>query len=201
MTCVLKFGRLMKKTLPLVFLVFIISIYLIGCLAHQKQISSPSAHKGFSEAVRVVDPGRLQQGGKLLIVPLTAGEGVAATIELDKTILMFIKGVADELSSASLPLTLITSDEGSLSDLMVRGHVIEFKKPQGLKSKIWNKGITLSFQGRMLDNKTKKEVLNFTLYKETKDTKADIKQLGYEMGQDFVKSISAQVRDKELPSP
>ncbi len=185
-----------KKVFVVIFFLTIFS-FCHGCLFHQQKPSPTALDKSMpaiEQSIKVVDESRLRQGGALLVIPLTAGVGVSATSELERTSLMFVKGIHETLESTDIPVNVISEDI-SKADFVIKGHVLNFQQAQRRQYRFWKKGVTaLGFEGRMIDNKTKHDIILFSLRVESSEMDVDTKNLGYELGKSLANAIIEKFR-------
>ncbi len=147
-------------------------------IRHQPQISG-----------RIVDRQRLQQGGKLVIVPFTAGSDVPAGEETDRLALRLIEGMAEGLQEQDL-FQLVFDREAERADLLIKGRIAEHRAP-GLISRwlLRKKGKYLTISGQMLDPEDRELIMTFHYRRKSKDK--NFEALAAEMGRDLARFLTA----------
>ncbi len=175
------------------------SCSLVGCvytgaprntsrLPDTAQTVSPK--KIFVRNGRVVNAASLRQGGKVLVVPFTAGAGVEADVFLDKTVLMMVKGIADTFKESALRFEILDNANAQDADFIVNGHVVEMQSASRPIRWILKRGeISVGVEGRMIDAKTHETVLVFSHRLNTRSGEKNQKQPGYAIGQDIGRFI------------
>ena len=119
----------------------------------------------------------------MAIIPFRAGAGVAATSELEKAALMFVKGLSEALASQGSSFTIVPADQVDSADLVIQGHITTFKQLQGLKHRLLGKNQSiLKMEGKMVDQKTNKEVFYFVEQEASEKKDSDLKEFGLTIG-------------------
>lgn len=142
----------------------------------------------FVKAGKVIDARRLNKGGKLLVVPFSAGANVAADERSDKIALMIVKGVAEELRET--PFEVLDDATAHEAQLVITGHVTAGGEPP--KWTRWVPGKTrntVSVEGRMADAANGATVLVFTHSAQASARRKDYAQSGYDIGRDIGRFI------------
>lgn len=143
----------------------------------------------FVKAGKVIDARRLKEGGKLLVVPFSAGANVVADERTDKIALMIVKGIADELKETRFQL--VDDATAQEAQLVLTGHVTAGGEPSK-----WDRWVlrktrnTLSVEGRMVDARTDAAILVFTHSARAATRRKDHAQLGYDIGRDIGRFIN-----------
>ncbi len=157
-----------------------------GVKIGQEQSAGTSRGTPFIRDGKILDGQRVRAGGKLLIVPFTAGVGVAADVMLDKIALMIVKGIADVLKDEASLFEVLVSENAQEADFVIRGHVTEMSNASRLRRWIpGNKKISLSVEGRMSDAGSRETLLVFTHGIKAPSDQEDYQQLGYRIGKDI----------------
>ena len=178
-----------------IYCLLISILTLSGCIGTQVEKPTISVNHGFADTNRVIDPQRIKQGGKLLIIPFKAGEEVEANDELNKVALMMVKGIAEELKVQDSPFTILTAEDADTADLIIKGHVVKMNQTIGLKKWIpGQNGIDLKVNGEMIDKKSNKRLLVFSQQKTGKQPQEDFKSLGKNIGYDIGRYIMTGVK-------
>lgn len=135
---------------------------------------------------KVVNASALARGGRLLVVPFTAGAGVEANEELDRATLMIIKGMADTLGENDPSFEVLSGEDASMADFILRGHVIRYRKPSILRRWVMrDRRARLEVEGRLLNARSKETILLFAHARERAEGAGADKDLGYAIGEDL----------------
>lgn len=156
--------------------------------AKTAQEQSAGMHRGISfiRDGKVLDAQRVRAGGKLLIVPFTAGVGVEADVLLDKIALMIVKGMAEVLKDEASRFEVLVSENAQEADFVIRGHVTEMNKASRIRRWIpGNREISLGIEGQMTDAGNRETLLVFTHGIKARSDQEDYQQLGYRIGKDI----------------
>lgn len=160
-----------------------------------KKDSAPPVSKKTVWTTKVVKAERLRQGGKLIIIPFTAGPGVAATDELDRIVLRVIKGIIDVMGTEQSPIEVVTSASKETADLLMKGNVIELTEPGGFGKWLrFKKDLSLGIDGQIVDQKTGDTVLVFSKRKKGKPAEGGYYALGEQIGQEIGQFIISSTR-------
>ncbi len=149
-----------------------------------------SVADSFVKTGKVIDVERLKKGGKVLVVPFSAGVNVTADERSDKIALMIVKGIADELKEGRFQ---ILSDENAQeADLIITGHVTGAARPSKWSWWFFKRSQnTVSVEGRMADAASGAAVLVFTHSARASAREKDHAQLGYDIGKDIGRFIGS----------
>ncbi len=156
--------------------------------AKTAQEQSAGTHRGifFIRDGKVLDAQRVRAGGKLLIVPFTAGVGVEADVLLDKIALMIVKGMTEVLKDKAARFEVLVSENAQEADFVIRGHVTEMNKASRIRRWIpGNREISLEIEGEMTDAGNRETLLVFTHGIKARSDQEDYQQLGYRIGKDI----------------
>jgi len=82
-----------NKCVSIVIALFLAS----GCSWIKASQKSSIKKTQYVRTGKIINASRLEQGGTLLILPFSAGEGVEANEKLDKSALMVVRGILDIL--------------------------------------------------------------------------------------------------------
>ena len=146
---------------------------------------------------KVLDAEKLKAGGKIYLVPFSAGVGVEAGEALDEAALMLIKGVYEELSSINSPLAVLTSDRGFSADFILRGHFVKWgaSTVNGIKKLLpsGKQRRTMAVEGEIIEAATGKVLIHFTDVKGAAVRSDDHRVLGHDIGKDIGRFILSAV--------
>lgn len=173
---------------------------LTGCAGPMALKNAPSVREAAAAAPvgkdahvqdgRIIDAAFLGQGGKVLIVPFTAGAGIEAGESLDKTALMIVKGVADIFQKGAPRFEILDNANASEARFIVMGHIVEMPSALTLSRWIFKKGeVAVGVEGRMIDARTQRAVLVFAHRLQARRSEKDDRGLGYQIGQDIGRFI------------
>ncbi len=182
--------------LKLYFVLSVIFFLSAGCAGLKKE----QAVSSYSFDGKVLDSDNLKGGGKIYLVPFSAGVGVEAGETLDEAALMLIKGIYEELSSTNSALTVLTSGQGSSADFILRGHFVKWNDgSSGRIKKLLTSGkqrsiSTISVEGEIIERATGKVLIHFADVKEAAVRSDDHRALGYNIGKDIGRFILSAVR-------
>jgi|GEM_PF-994742 len=183
-----------------VSLISLICVLTAGCsfFHHRKVAPAPVRVVAVRPVVangKVIQPQRLKRGGTLVIVPFSAGEGVAASAELDRVALMIVKGAADALQGDNRLFTVVFADQAANSDLAVQGHITAQKKFRVLRKWRWQDiGRELSVEGKVIDVKTQEPVASFSHTIISRVPEKSFADLADTIGQDIVQFLLNSAR-------
>lgn len=99
------------------------TLFLLGCCTHATTIKTVNPVRPDEITGKMIDPVRLKAGGKILVVPFTAGENVAQTPELDKTALRLVRGFNQEMQDQS-KFIFLNGDKPQEADLLIKGRIV-----------------------------------------------------------------------------
>ncbi len=140
---------------------------------------------------KVVDAQSLKEGGKIVIIPFQAGDGVEATDQLDKAALMLVKGIADLLEKEGAPFKVLTDENAADADFIIKGHITKISKPSLARRWLFgNSRISLEVEGRMVEARSGRSILVFAHGQRARVREKDHKQLGYLLGEDIARFLN-----------
>jgi len=137
-----------------------------GCsfFSNKKRIASLKPAT-FIHAGNMIDKNALSKGGKVLVLPFKAGEGVEANEAFDKSCLMIIKGVADSFGGNqkhSLDFEAIFSDPGDIADFILEGYITRLEYPSFFRRWVlMDKTINVEVKGQIKRCQSEKVVIVF----------------------------------------
>lgn len=140
----------------------------------------------------VLKPSLLENGGKLIVIPFKAGEGVTATAMMDKTSLMFIKGLADILQEENSNLEVVLANQAYEADFVMEGHITKIYAPSKIQR--WflrKKNREVAIKGKMVHRFSDEPIFIFTRSRMAPQKTSTYAQLGYWLGQDIGHFISS----------
>ncbi len=180
--------------------VFLSLVLLIGpgCGWFHRSVQADhlSSSPDSSSSIQVISEDRLQRGGRLFIVPFKAGEGVEASEELEKISLMIVKGIGETLKLRSDRWEILSSERSAEAEIILRGHLTQFKKPSRLKKWIFReKNIVLGIEGRLTDPIDGQIILRFTYQKTAPQQNEDILSLDLKIGEEIGELILLKGKD------
>ncbi len=112
----------------------------LGCSSHQKPKVAGSLEATPLAQARVFDQNKLIHGGKLLVVPFSAGKNVVASDQLDHVSLMLVKGIADVMGSSGKPFKILVEQDAQSADFVIKGRIVQMEEKK-LFHKPWQKKI------------------------------------------------------------
>lgn len=172
------------KNLLLLVVIFFLSV-LSGCsfFSAKEAGYQPATVVDFTDK-KLVNKAVLSAGGKLLVLPFRAGEGVPSNEELDKVSLVVIRGIVDSFNASKghSKLEIIFSDDRNEADFVLMGYITKMSSPSRLaKWVLRKKQSILAAEGKILQRKSSIPVVTFKEKVKMKD-KA-FSELGLELGQ------------------
>ena len=171
--------------------IFLCVISLSGCGLFSKKSVSPARVIGPDGlAAQIIDRDRLKAGGKLLLIPFSAGSGITASEELDRTSLTFVKGVLSTLQEESSPFQPLTASDASQAEVVLKGHIIEKSKSAKVKSWIGRSRKTLAIEGKLVDKKSDRVILELKHRKTSRRKDETYNDLAAAIGVDIGKFLA-----------
>lgn len=164
-----------------------------GCSGLKKE----QAVSSYSFDGKVLDSERLKSGGKIYLIPFSAGVGVEASEALDEASLMLLKGIYEELSSTNSALVVLTSGQGSSADFILRGHFVKWgdSVSTGIKKFLPSgKQRIISVDGEIVERSTGNVLVHFVDSKGAAARSDDHRGMGFEIGKDIGRFILSAVR-------
>lgn len=164
-----------------------------GCAGLKKE----RAVSSYSFDGKVLDTDKLKAGGKIFLVPFSAGVGVEASEALDEAALMLIKGIYEELSATNSVLTVLTSEQGASPDFILRGHFIRWSSASagGIKRLLpGGPQRVIGIEGEVVERSTGKVLIHFSDIKEAVEKADDHRVLGFDIGKDVGRFILTAIR-------
>ena len=203
----------MKKFVKFLYFVFFLSIMGCGHMnipffgkpADQSKVIEASGRDQsipisteFVDEGRIVNVQKLQQGRNIAIIPFTAGQWAESTDELNRVALMIIKGIvdafADDQTGKHAHFNILTAENSSEADLIVKGHITVMGGSSKLKRwALLSNKIKLSVKGKITDIQSGEAVVIFEDHAQAGAKEGDYKQLGYDIGKDIGRFILSGV--------
>lgn len=182
-----------------IFLIFSFAGFILcafqGCSWFHSAKPSSSQEKSppILESVKLIDAGPLKKGGKIQIIPFTAGIEVEAGQELDRMALSIIQGVTEVINAESQNenLNVVFGEEAEQSDFRMTGHVTRFKRTSRLKKFFFKKMIDVTIEGKMVSQRTGETLFIFTHRKKIQGKAPSLKNLGRMLGNDLGRYITS----------
>ena len=194
------------KNLKTLFLIFL--CFLIGCAWFKTNSSSSQGASLDGATGKIVLAERLKKGGRLLVVPFSAGVGIEANEQCEKISLAIVRGIVDVFEENNVGLRQTTlkdntdtsnlgqhdggrfeilfSEDSRKADLIIEGHITDLRQPsQFQKWVLRKKTMRLSVEGRMVDRTTGEMILAFNDTQQSKNSKKSYQELGYLIGKDI----------------
>ncbi len=172
----------MKKTLLLVLLFPV--LVSLGCSSHRNlKVPKPLEPSALAQAL-VFQKETLVKGGKVLIVPFSAGENVQAGDQLDHVSLMIVKGIADAVGSRGTPFKILAGQDAQSADFVIRGRILQLEEKKHF-SKPWqrkSKSYILQVEGSVLGVDNEEILAKFSQTKTAKSRTDYFETLGYDIG-------------------
>jgi hypothetical protein len=123
-------GRVSSKNMRRFLGLYLLILFLgCGCAARSQQGLPYQSLSGIGVQGKILQPDILAAGGKVLIVPFSAGVYTAASEELDRASLVMMRGMIDGLNDASgrfQVLDLVRGD-GTQPDIVITGNIERFE--------------------------------------------------------------------------
>jgi len=187
------------------FIIFILSLFTgcswftlgkSGAVTSDVQIEEKVQASAYSlQSVNIVNIERFQQGGRLLIRPFKAGEGVEVNEGLDQITLRIIRGILDVYEGKATyqqdrldpkRFELIFSADYVQADFVLDGWVTEVYSPS--KWRRWllaDRNIHLNVEGKISDQKNGYTVAVFRDVRKAKSKNNNYRELGQEIGKNL----------------
>ena len=174
-------------------LILCLAVVFFGCSHIPKKTTVPSSPDD-GVVGRVLDSASLRQGGKILIIPFTAGEGVAATDDLDKISLRLVRGLSVALEGQQ-KFVVLSGDKAQDADFVIKGRIVRVKEkkgmPQFLKARTAMR--YLSVEGEVVARKGSQTLAYFSNEAKNRDQSEKLEimaeRLGTNIGEFILKAI------------
>lgn len=188
----------------------ILVIYLAGCswiktpswlpFTHKKNLETPQKEDVVAaprkipvDEGRMISPGKLQAGGKILLVPFRAGKNVIATKELDKIAFRMMQGISIALEDNKPEFEILINLDQSQPDFLIDGYFIVKKESSDFLAKWFfkKKKFVLGVEGKLMDARSREVIAIFTDTMASNSPQEDFVYLGFRIGQnigDFIRT-------------
>ncbi len=143
----------------------------------------------------VIHSSLLSAGGNLLVVPFSAGVGVADTGELDRISLMIVKGIVSVLKDRGSPFKVLVADNADTADMMIKGHVVRMETPWGVEK--WMPGKKkkiFGVKGKLIEREKGRTVLLFSHHRHTAQDDLSFEEMGLSVGEDVGRFILKEAK-------
>ena len=165
----------------------LLSLVCSGCLLNHVKHPPASIKNQLSNFHKILKPDLLHRGGALLIVPFSAGVGVAADDDLNKDALMIIRGMSRSLEKGNSPFKILDAHNADTAELVIQGRITQKNQIKNFLCR-WMPGpreILLGVSGQMIDQKTGETIMLFTHQGKSDLKNLDERKLAEKIGQDI----------------
>lgn len=166
-----------------VYLLILVAVTSFSCSHHAVDKKTVAVDSVPLQEARVIQPEKLASGGHLLVVPFTAGVGVAANEDLDRISLQIIRGIADTLEVQGSPFKLLVDADSQEADLVIKGRVTlldQHKKIKALPGKVRIKSIRV--EGSVLGVEDEALLAKFYETSKSNNQNDSFEAMGYRIG-------------------
>jgi hypothetical protein len=178
----------MKCTRLLITLFLITS--LCGCSFFHRKGTVESPPKPLVQSGKIVNKEKLSTGGKLLIIPFSPGEDVAATSKMEKVAVMIAKGISEVIMESDSPIEILMAHNSDMAQMILSGHVVRMSSTKGVKKLLLNKRQkSLGVQGKLFDKRTGQLIAYFSHEKQTSVIDESFEDIGLMIGKDIGRFI------------
>ena len=181
--------RLKHGVIPVVVLVV---FSMTNCCWAKKAI--PQGETGAVQG-NFIDAEPLRQGGKILIIPFSAGEGVAQTEMLENLALRLVRGLSEALSGQEHLKVLSGEPKIAEADFVIKGRVVRLIEKKGFPSLIGERKIIreLVVNGEVVSRRTGEVLADFSDSQRTTQRAEDFNILAEKEGQRIGAFIAKKV--------
>ena len=163
---------------------------LCGCSFFRRKVTVESPPNPFVQSGKIVNTKKLSKGGKLLIIPFSPGEDVAATSDMEKVAVMIVKGISETIMESDCPLEILVAHNADTAQMIISGRVVKMSSTKGMKKWMLNKRQrSLGVEGKLIDKKTNQVIMYFSHERETSDSEESFEDIGLMIGKDIGKFI------------
>lgn len=140
----------------------------------------------------MISPQKLQEGGKLLLVPFRAGGNVVATKELDKIAFRMMQGISIALEDNKPDFEILINLDQSQPDFLIDGYFTVKKESSDFLAKWFfrKKKYVLGVEGKLMDANSREVIAIFSDTMASNSPQEDFVYLGFRIGQnigDFIR--------------
>ena len=170
-----------------IILVFMFSMLVPGCSFLRPSASNQDIQLPVG---KIIQGEKVKEGGRLFVVPFSAGRKVAATDELDRISFKIIQGVSVAVVREEAPFILLGQSDADTADFILKGRIVEKKKSWGFKKWVLRqKKHSLAVKGEMIDREAGQVILTFSHNRSSKDAEQNFESLGVQIGEDIVQFV------------
>lgn len=142
-----------------------------------------------NETNRVINAQAFREGGGLIVIPFIPGDGIEYNYDVNRSALMIVKSVAENLEGET-PYTFLMTSDAELSDVIMDGVIKDFRvdsywKKIFLKQRKAYLTIALTMSDRYSGEKI--SVMEFT--KSAQYQKNIFDKLAYEIGREIASAL------------
>jgi hypothetical protein len=171
----------MKK---IIFSILLLSFsFFAGCSVHLKPKVVNTLKVLPLTQERVFQKEKLAKGGKVLVVPFSAGKNIEASDQLDHVALMIVKGIADTLASGE-PFRILVEQDAQSADFVIKGRIVQMeqKTPFHMPWRKKTKKLTLKVEESVLGVENEEILAKFSQIKMLESPTDNFETLGYDIG-------------------
>lgn len=125
-------------------------------------------------------------------MPFSAGPDVEASEDLQKISFMIVKGIVETFKEEKTDFQILEAADAKKANVVIRGHITQRLKKAGFIKK---SAMTLSAEGKLIDQKTGDYVLFFEAKKKAESSMEDERSLAEAIGREIGKFIITNYRD------
>lgn len=181
------------------YVYFLITLFLItslyGCSFFHRKGTLESPSNPFVQSGKIVSKEKLSIGGKLLIIPFSPGEDVAATSYMENVALMVVKGISEIIMESDSPIEILMAHNSDMAQMIISGKVVRMSSTTGIKKWLLNKRRkSLSVQGKLVDRKTGQVIMYFSHERKTSGREGSFENIGLMIGKDIGRFILSGIQ-------
>jgi len=173
---------------------FFVAMSLLGCWTTAKHVRKPkpvpsTTALGTGTQGNILNKARLKAGGKVLIVPFSAGERVAETDETEKIAFRLLRGMSEALKDQKV-LVLVPGDEAASADFVIRGRIVRLKeKDEFVKFFSRKKVRYLAVEGEMTSRDNDEPMAYFSHSAKNQSANENFGEVAEKLGRDIGRFI------------
>lgn len=178
------------------FLLVISLFSFCGCFFpfHKHSSANPSKKGPQLTSAKILSPKLLREAKTLIIVPFTAGENVEATKELDRLSLMIVKGFTLAFQEATPQIKILSSEEAAEADLVLKGHIIQWSKPERFKKVVMRrKEVLIKVDAQVEAPASGRSVLKIEHQRKGRLNQENEDAVAQKIGEDMAQYIAGQL--------
>lgn len=140
----------------------LLAVSVSGCAVFSKK--KPAVGPADVVEGKVLNPGALKQGGKVLIVPFTAGEAVAETDVLQKISLRLVRGLSEELKAQGNLEILSGEENPQQADFVIKGRIVRLIEKKGMPKVVKARSVTrtVAVRGELVSRRKNETIAIFS---------------------------------------